>query len=210
MTATLVAEGLVKDYGEVRALGPVDLSIEPGEVVSLVGPNGAGKSTLLRLAAGLLEKSAGRIEVCGQRPGSLEARRAVSFVPDIPVLYEDLSIAEMVEFVARLHGQEAWEARAQRLLARFDLAERGDQLSAHLSRGLRHRVALVLGMVRPSSLLLLDEPFGTLDAASVKTTRDLIRQHAAEGATVVVSSHQPDLLRASRTIHLEAGLLAPP
>jgi ABC-2 type transport system ATP-binding protein len=207
MTATLVTEGLVKDYGEVRALGPLDLSIEAGEVVSLVGPNGAGKSTLLRLAAGLLEKSAGRIEVCGQRPGSLEARRLVSFVPDTPVLYEDLSIEEMVEFVARLHGQEAWEAPSQRLFASFDMVERSAQLSAHLSRGLRHRVALVLGLVRPFSLLLLDEPFGTLDAASVRATRDLIRQHAAQGATVIVSSHQPNLLHASRTIHLQDGHL---
>ena len=203
----LTAEGLVKDYGEVRALGPLDLTIEAGEVVSLVGPNGAGKSTLLRLAAGLLEKSAGRLEVCGQRPGSLEARRLVSFVPDTPVLYEDLSVWEMVEFVARLHGQEAWEARMQRLLEQFDLLERSDQLSAHLSRGLRQRVALVVGVVRPFSLLLLDEPFGTLDAASVKATRDLIRQHAAGGATVIVSSHQPNLLRASRTIHLQDGHL---
>ena len=207
MTATLVAEGLVKDYGDVRALGPVDLSIDAGEVVSLVGPNGAGKSTLLRLAAGLLEKSAGHLEVCDQLPGSLEARRLVSFVPDTPVLYEDLAIGEMVEFVARLHGQEAWEARAQQLLEKFDLVERTGQLPAHLSRGLRHRVALVLGLVRPFSLLLLDEPFGTLDSASVTTARELIRQHAARGAAVIVSSHQPNILLTVRTIHLEDGQL---
>jgi ABC-2 type transport system ATP-binding protein len=207
VTAGLVAEGLVKDYGDVRALGPVDLSIDAGEVVSLVGPNGAGKSTLLRLAAGLLEKSAGRLEVCDQLPGSLEARRLVSFVPDTPVLYEDLAIGEMVEFVARLHGQEAWEARAQLLLEKFDLVERSDQLPAHLSRGLRQRVALVLGLVRPFSLLLLDEPFGTLDSASVTTARELIRQHAARGAAVIVSSHQPNILLTLRTIHLEDGRL---
>jgi ABC-type multidrug transport system ATPase subunit len=210
VTPALVAEGLVKDYGDVRALGPVDLSVDPGEVVSLVGPNGAGKSTLLRLAAGLLEKSAGRIEVCDQRPGSLEARRLVSFVPDTPVLYEDLAIGEMVEFVARLHGQEDWEARAQQLLEKFDLVERSHQLPAHLSRGLRHRVALVLGLVRPFSLLLLDEPFGTLDSATVKTARELIRQHAAMGATVIVSSHQPNLLLTVRTIHLDDGQVADP
>jgi len=210
VTACLVAEGLVKDYGDVRALGPLDLTIDAGEVVTLVGPNGAGKSTLLRLAAGLVEKSAGLIEGCGRRPGSLEARRLVSFVPDTPVLYEDLSIGEMVEFVARLHGQEAWEPRAQQLFEQLDLGPRRDQLSAHLSRGLRQRVALMLGLVRPSSLLLLDEPFGTLDSASVKSTRQLIREYAAQGATVVVSSHQPNLLRASRTIRLEDGSLGIP
>jgi ABC-type multidrug transport system ATPase subunit len=210
VTDAVAAEGLVKDYGEVRALGPLDLSIDAGEVVSLVGPNGAGKSTLLRLAAGRLERSAGRIEVCSQRPGSLEARRLASFVPDTPVLYEDLSIGEMVEFVARLHGQEAWEPRAQQLIEQFDLVDRRDQLSVHLSRGLRQRVALILGLVRPFSVLLLDEPFGTLDAESVKTTRELIRQQADQGATVIVSSHQPNLLRATRTIRLVDGHLAGP
>ena len=210
MTACLVAEGLVKDYGDVRALGPLDLTIDAGEVVTLVGPNGAGKSTLLRLAAGLLERTGGRLEVCGRRPGSLEARRLVSFVPDIPVLYEDLSVEEMVEFVARLHGREAWAAQARRLFTKFDLLDRGTQLSAHLSRGLRHRVALVVGLVRPFSLLLLDEPFGTFDAASVRTTKELIHHHAAQGATVIVSSHQPNLLRATRTVHLDNGLLEAP
>jgi ABC-2 type transport system ATP-binding protein len=205
VTAALLAEGLVKDYDQVRALGPLDLSIEPGEVVALVGPNGAGKSTLLRLAAGLLDRSAGRIEVCGERPGSLEARRLVSFVPDTPVLYEDLTVGEGVEFVARLHGEEAWEAHAQRLLELFDLTERRDQMPAHLSRGLRQRAALVLGLVRPFSLLLLDEPFGTLDTVSVRTTRDLLLERAAAGAAVIVSSHQPALLRAWRTLRLEDG-----
>jgi ABC-type multidrug transport system ATPase subunit len=160
------------------------------------------------LVAGLLERSAGRIEVCGHRPGSLEARRLTSFVPDTPVLYEDLSIAEMVEFVARLHGQEAWEPRAQELFEQLDLVDRRDQLAAHLSRGLRQRVALTLGLVRPFSLLLLDEPFGTLDAASVKTTRELIRRLADQGATVIVSSHQPNLVRATRTIRLVEGQIA--
>lgn len=205
MSSALLTEGLVKDYGDIHALGPLDLAVEAGEVVSLVGPNGAGKSTLLRLAAGLLEKSSGRIEVCGQRPGSLEARRLVSFVPDTPALYEDLSIGENVEFVARLHGDEAWAAHAQRLLDLLGLAEREDQLPAHLSRGLRQRAALVLGLVRPSSLLLLDEPFGTLDSLAVQAVRDVILERAAAGAAVLVSSHQPDLLPASRTIRLEDG-----
>lgn len=205
MSSALLTEGLVKDYAGVHALGPLDLAVESGEVVSLVGPNGAGKSTLLRLAAGLLEKSGGLIEVCGQRPGSLEARRLVSFVPDTPALYEDLSLGENVEFVARLHGDEAWAAHAQRLLERFGLSEREDQLPAHLSRGLRQRAALVLGLVRPFSLLLLDEPFGTLDTLAVEAVRDVILERAAAGAAVLVSSHQPDLLPSWRTVRLEEG-----
>src|SRR5204862_4196762 len=108
MTDALVAKGLVKEYAGARALGPLELTVGPGALVALTGHNGAGKSTLLRLAAGLLDKSSGQLTVCGERPGSLEARRLVSFVPDTPVLYEDLGIGELVEYVARLHDGSGW------------------------------------------------------------------------------------------------------
>jgi len=142
MTAALAASQLVKEYAGARALGPLDLAIEPGEVVALVGHNGAGKSTLLGLAAGLLDRSSGELTVCGERPGSLPARRVVSFVPDTPVLYEDLGVGELVEYVARLHDPTGWRDRAAAAVARLDLGGRVDQLPGQLSRGLRQRLAV--------------------------------------------------------------------
>ena len=209
MTAPLSASGLVKEYGGARALGPLDLAVDAGELVALVGHNGAGKSTLLRLAAGLLDRSSGELTVCGERPGTLAARREVSFVPDTPVLYEDIGAGELVEYVARLHDPSGWRERAAGALARLGLEDRVDQLPGQLSRGLRQRLALALGLARPFSLLLLDEPFGPLDAASAEVVSTLLAEHAAAGAAVIVSSHQADLLEAAtRTLTLRDGKLA--
>jgi ABC-type multidrug transport system ATPase subunit len=209
VTPALAARGLVKEYGGARALGPLDLTAGEGALVALTGHNGAGKSTLLRLAAGLLDRTGGELTVCGERPGSMAARRLVSFVPDTPVLYEDLGIGELVEYVARLHDPAGWRPRAEGVLDRLGLAERLDQLPGQLSHGLRQRVALALGLARPFSLLLLDEPFGPLDAASAATVAELIGEHVEAGATVIVSSHQLDLLGdATRSVMLRDGVLA--
>ena len=208
MTPALLARRLVKEYGGARALGPLDLTVKAGELVVLTGHNGAGKSTLLRLAAGLLDRTAGELTVCGERPGSLAARRLVSFVPDTPVLYEDLGVGELVEFVARLHDPAEGAERAGRVLRRLDLAGRVDQLPGHLSRGLRQRVALAAGLARPCSLLLLDEPFGPLDAPSAAIAAALMTEAAAGGTAVIVASHQTDLLEGARCVTLRDGRLA--
>jgi ABC-type multidrug transport system ATPase subunit len=209
VTEALVAKRLVMEYGGTRALGPLDLAVEAGGLVALTGHNGAGKSTLLRLAAGLLDRSSGELTVCGERPGSLEARRLVSFVPDTPVLYEDLGVGELVEYVARLHDPAGWRPRAEAAIERLGLGDRVDQLPGQLSRGLRQRVALALGLARPCSLLLLDEPFGPLDVASAAVVAELVAERVAEGAAAIVSTHQLDLLgESTRSIGLRDGVLA--
>ena len=108
-----VAE-LSKDYGDLVALHPLDLTVDAGGSVALIGHNGSGKSTLLRMLAGLLEPSDGDIEVAGWPVGSLEARATTSFLPDDPVLYDDLSVREHVEYVSRLHGGSGWDDYAER------------------------------------------------------------------------------------------------
>ena len=114
----LVADELTKEYGDVVALADFKLSVEPGELVALVGHNGSGKSTFLRLVAGLLEPTDGVLVVANAPAGSLKARAEVSFVPDQPVLYDDLSVNEHIEFIARLHGELDWPERADALLER--------------------------------------------------------------------------------------------
>jgi len=204
----LSTQRLVKRYGSSKALGPLDLQVRPGELVALLGPNGAGKSTLLAIAAGLLEPSGGEVAVFGEPPGSLAARRLVSYVPDTPVLYDDLSIAETAEYVARLAGEASWEERVSELLERFGLADRADQSPARLSRGLRQRAALVVGLARPFRLLLLDEPFATLDAQSAGLLAAYLEERVEAGAAVVVASHQHDVLPARcRSLRLRGGRL---
>lgn len=206
MTAVLALEGVAKDYGDGLGLRPFDLEVEAGELVVLVGPNGAGKSTLLRLSAGLLEPTAGRVVVAGEPAGSLSARAATSWIPDSPVLYDDLSVDEHLAYVARLHRAEGWEERAEALVERLHLSDRAADLPARFSRGLRQKTSLAVGLVRPFDLLLVDEPFVGLDLPGQATILALLGEAAEEGAAVIVSTHQLDLAdRATRCVGLRDG-----
>jgi len=203
---SLEADGLSKEYDDLVALQPLDLRCSGGELVALVGHNGSGKSTFLRLAAGLLEPSDGDVLVDGWPAGSVEARAALSFVPDEPVLYDDLSVEEHVEYIGRLHGVENWPERADELIDRFDLDARATDLPRRFSRGLRQKTSLVLGFVRPFSVLLVDEPFVGLDPAGQRALTELLVETAASGACVVVATHQVEFLgRADRAVGLRDG-----
>lgn len=204
----LVAVDLTKTYDELVALAPLDLVLRSGEMVVLVGHNGSGKSTFLNLAAGLLEATDGELTITGHPAGSFEARAATSYLPDQPVLYDDLSVLEHLEFVARLHGVEEWEDDAHRLLERLGLAARVDGLPSRFSRGLRQKTAIALALVRPFDLLLVDEPFVGLDPQGRVAMVALLREAHEGGAAVVVATHQLDFVhQAERCLALRDGLL---
>ncbi|MGI8793151.1 MAG: ATP-binding cassette domain-containing protein, partial [Acidimicrobiales bacterium] len=162
-TPALVARDLRKVYEERMALAGLDLTIPAGQVVALVGHNGSGKSTFLSVAAGLLDATDGELFVSGHEVGSSGARAALSYIPDNPVLYDDLSLLEHLEYVGRLHGEEAWEAKANSLVARLGLSGREDDLPVTFSRGMRQKTMIAIGMIRPFRVLLVDEPFVGLD-----------------------------------------------
>ena len=202
----LDVKGLVRRYATLVALGELDLEIEEGEFIALVGPNGAGKSTLLACVAGLLEPSEGEVKVLGYNAGSIPARAATSYLGDEPVLYDDLSLEEHLEYVARLHGLEEWERPAVDLVTRLGLEERVDDLPAHFSKGMRQKTSIALGLLRPFQLLLADEPFDGLDPPSREVLTDLLAESAASGAAVIVSTHRLDIAeRANRCIALFDG-----
>lgn len=205
MSPRLSVNDLVKDYGDLLAVDGVSLTVEPGERVALVGTNGAGKSTLLRMIAGLLEPTSGTVEIDGHAPGTVEARGIVSYIPDNPVLYDDLSVIEHLEYVARMHGVEDWEERAVTLIDRLGLAERGDDLPSRFSRGLRQKTALAVGFVRPAGLWLIDEPFVGLDARGRSALIDILAD-AEDDVSIVVSTHELSFVeRADRCIALADG-----
>ena len=209
MTTALVAHALTKTYDDVAALSEFDTTCSEGELIALVGHNGSGKSTFLRLAAGLLEPTTGEVTIYGATAGSLDARADVSFIPDEPVLYEDLSVNEHIEFIGRLHGEQDWPEHADGLLDALALTDRADDLPVRFSRGLRQKTALVLGLVRPFSLLAIDEPFVGLDPAGQRMLTQLLVDTAANGACVIVATHQLELLdHADRCIGLRNGVAA--
>src|SRR5260370_24781163 len=114
-------QGLTKAYGDLQALHNVSLSAEGGDQVALLGLNGSGKTTLLRIAAGLLEATKGQVLLAGQAAGSLAARAAVSYIPDNPVLYDDLRVEEHLDYLPRLHGKKDWEPYTAECLPRLPL-----------------------------------------------------------------------------------------
>jgi ABC-2 type transport system ATP-binding protein len=204
----LLVEEVHRAYGGVPALGPVDLEVKPGERVALVGHNGSGKSTLLRIVAGLLEADGGSVEIAGWPGGDIHARATTSYLPDDPVLYDDLSVVEHVEYVSRLFGGDGFDEYAEGVAERLGLADRLDDLPSRFSRGLRQKASLLLGLARPFSLLLVDEPFVGLDAPGRAALLDLLDEVHTDGAAVVVATHDPEFVdRVDRVIALRDGAI---
>ncbi|OWY62872.1 hypothetical protein B7486_56105 [cyanobacterium TDX16] len=202
------AEGLSKEYGDIVALHPLDLTIESGHLVALIGHNGSGKSTLMKMAAGLLDPTDGTARIHGHAAGSLKARARLSYLSDTPVLYDDLSVVEHVEYVARLHGTDDWIEKGAQLIEAFGLVPRADDLPVGFSRGLRQKTALVLGLVRPYSVLMIDEPFVGLDQSGKHALLDAIDAVRDQGHTVIVATHDLDLVeRTDRCLALRDGEL---
>ena len=207
----LVARDLSREYGDFLALSSFQLELSPGQLVALVGPNGAGKTTFLTIAAGLLEASAGTLTVDGASAGSIAARRAVSYLPDTPVFYDDLSLDEHLEYIAALHGVDGDgddDAPARQLLERLGLGDWGESLPSEFSRGMRQKASIALALVRPFSLLLADEPFDGLDPPSRNVLFELLGEVREAGAAVVVSTHRRDVVgSADRCLALRDGEL---
>jgi ABC-2 type transport system ATP-binding protein len=205
----LRAQSLGRSYDGYIALGSFTVDVAAGRLVALIGPNGAGKTTFLNLAAGLLDPTSGRVEVDGHAPGSIEARRALSYLPDTPVFYEDLSVAEHLEYVAALHGTEDPTARIEELISRLGLDGWEDALGAELSKGMKQKASIALALVRPFKVLLADEPLDGLDPPSRETLFTLLAETKAAGAAIVVSTHRPDVIAAAdRCVAIHDGRLA--
>ncbi len=199
MTAALVARGLVKTFGSLRAVDGVDLEIARGTFYGIAGPNGAGKSTTLRMLTGLLRPDSGTATVAGIDvwPDPQEAKREIGFVPDNPLLFDRLTAAEMLEYAGLLRGMkpEVIAPRAQELLSVLDLTDVGDQLIADFSLGMIKRIGLGVALLHSPKVLVLDEPFGALDPVNTQVMEDLLQLYRAGGGTVVFASHVMDVVQ---------------
>jgi ABC-2 type transport system ATP-binding protein len=188
---SIEVEDYHKTYGKVTAVAGVTFAVAPGEVLGLVGPNGAGKTTTLRALAGILRPTSGRLFVAGhdvvQEP--VKAKAELAYVPDDPQLFDRLTVWEHFRFIAAAYRLHDWQAGAEGLLARLELAEKRNALASELSRGMRQKTAVGCACLHRPKALLLDEPLTGLDPRGIRTMKDLIREHAADGSAVIVSSH---------------------
>jgi ABC-2 type transport system ATP-binding protein len=187
----LLVEGLSKQYDGTRALDRLSLRAQPGRILGLVGPNGAGKTTALRSIAGVLPIQEGRVTICGHDVAreEIEAKRCLGWVPDDPVPFDTLTVEEHLEFTARLHGQREWRGRAQQLLESFELLEKRSALGGELSRGMRQKLAFACTWLYRPRVVLLDEPLSGLDPRGIRSAKNAIRELAAEGTAIILSSH---------------------
>lgn len=195
---------VIKRYGSAVALELEQLSLEPGHC-ALAGPNGAGKTTLLLLLAGLEHPSRGSIRIHGHEAGTLEARKFVSFVPDQPALFDDLTVADQMDYIARLHGLREPPPLAQEVVS----ALRAEALTARFPRGMskgqRQASGLLVAVSRPFEVLLLDEPTTGLDATARAGLIEVLETLVERGTTIVSSTHDDGLLAsAGRIFQLDA------
>jgi len=193
----IVCQALTKRFGSLTALDTLDLAVPRGELFGFLGPNGAGKTTTIKLLTGLLRPTSGSATIGGfsitERP--LDAKRLIGYVPDNPFLYEKLTGREFLSFMADLYSV-AHAGRADRidsLLARFDLAEKRDELIQGYSRGMRQKIALAGALIHDPSVVFLDEPTAGLDPKSARLMKDVLRSLCRGGAAVFVSTHILDV-----------------
>lgn len=206
MSDAVQLRGVSKDFGDTPAVLPLDLTVPVGQRVTLLGHNGSGKTTLLRMIAGALEPSSGEITVAGHPVGSVGARAFTSMLGDQPVFYDDLSLAEHIEYVARLHGTDDWQGYGEELLERFGLAERREQLPMTFSRGLKQKAAIVLAFIRPFEVMMVDEPFVGLDQPGRTALLELFARAHDDGATLIVATHELTTVNAAdRVVALRDG-----
>ena len=184
---------LTKQYGSFTAVDAIDLNVGRGELLGLLGPNGAGKTTTLRMIAGILRPTAGRVKIAGidvwEDP--VAAKMRLGFIPDRPFIYEKLTGAEFLRFVAGLFGQEGGkvEHRARELMALFDLEEWRDELVESYSHGMRQKLIISSAFVHRPEVIVVDEPMVGLDPKAARILKDLFREYTRRGHTIMMSTH---------------------
>jgi ABC-2 type transport system ATP-binding protein len=186
-------EHLSKHFGDIAALVDLDLRIEPGEVFGFLGPNGAGKSTTVKILTGLIPAGSGRAIVAGydvaEQP--LEAKKRLGFVPETPRLYESLTADAFLDVMGALYHLDPSTSKARRndLMELFGLGDVRYQRLREFSKGMRQKVVIAAALIHRPPVLILDEPFDGLDANTALVMKGLLREMAAQGKTILFSSH---------------------
>ncbi|MBE1534685.1 ABC transporter ATP-binding protein [Actinomadura algeriensis] len=200
----ITVRGLGVELGGVPVLRGFDLDVLPGEVVSVMGANGTGKSTLLRCLAGLQPPAAGEVTVLGRPPVDEPAFwRDVVHVAEEPAWYPGLSVREHIDLMRAVH--DASRLDTDTALELFELDGRADAAPLQLSTGQRQRLSLAMGLVRPSRLLLLDEPERGLDNDFLDRFPEFTLPYLRDGGTLVMATHDDDLAWATRRLRLGAA-----
>ncbi len=186
----LVVNGVSKRYGKYLANNNVSFTINDGEIAVLLGPNGAGKSTIIKSIAGLLRYE-GTIEVDGFSNKSLEAKRLIGYIPEMPALYDTLTVEEHFEFIRRAYKVEDVSI-GEKLLERFELSDKRKKMGKELSKGMQQKVSICCALIPDPKVVIFDEPMVGLDPHAIKELKTVFQELKEQGKTVLISTHMID------------------
>lgn len=185
---------LTKKYGKTLAVDDIGFTVPDGQIGILLGPNGAGKSTVIKSIAGLL-RFKGTIRIQGQDSHTMDAKKCFAYVPELPCLYEALTVREHLEFISRAYGVALSEEEASSLFRRFELTDKQDKLGSELSKGMMQKVSICCALVIRPKVILLDEPMVGLDPAAIKELKAQILELKDRGCTVLISTHMLEMVK---------------
>ena len=184
----LEVKNVTKRYGKVTACDNVSFKLDDGSVTVLLGPNGAGKSTIMKAIMGFL-KYDGEITIAGYPNKSVQARRILGYIPELPALYPNLTVAEHMEFLARAYRLKDFKQRTDELFERFELSDKRKKFGDELSKGMQQKLNICLGFLTDPQLMLLDEPMIGLDPHAIKELKKTIEDMREQKKTLLVSTH---------------------
>lgn len=189
----LEIHGLSKKYGKNKAVDNVSFTVPDARVGILLGPNGAGKSTIIKSIAGLLRYE-GTIRIQGLPARSLDAKRVFAYVPEIPAMFDALTVREHIEYIRMAYDSDITEEEIEHVLRDFEMYDKQDKLGNELSKGMMQKVSICCALVIKPQVILLDEPMVGLDPAAIKKLKEVIAELRDRGTTVLVSTHMLEMV----------------
>lgn len=186
----LTVKNLTKKYGKTLANDNISFEIEDGEIAVLLGPNGAGKSTLIKCIASLLRFD-GEIKLCSYENKTLEAKKLLGYVPEMPAVYDLLTVGEHLEFMLRSYKMND-DGYADELLTRFELEDKKDKLGKELSKGMQQKLSICCALVHRPKVVIFDEAIVGLDPHAIKELKAIFKELKQDGASVLISTHMID------------------
>ena len=204
----LKVEHLTKKYGKITACDDISFSIPDGNITVLLGPNGAGKSTVIKSIIGFL-KYQGVITVDGLYNKTVDAKRLLGYVPELPALYPNLTVGEHLEFVARAYKLKDYKEYKEELLERFELSDKVKKFGDELSKGMQQKLSICCALLPKPKVMLFDEPMIGLDPHSIKELKDLFVDMKNQGCSILISTHMIDSIDMlwDRTLIMQGGVL---
>jgi ABC-2 type transport system ATP-binding protein len=186
-------ESIYKSYGDIKAVRGIELTLDKGEILGLLGPNGSGKSTTMKMVLGILKPDSGEVFVFGEKLSTapVELKKKLGYVPETPQLYEFLTGLEYIDFVAEMYGVPPAERkeRVSHFMDGLQLSGHENELISGYSQGMKQKVAIISALVHKPKVLVLDEALNGLDPRSARLVKDLVKELATEGVSILFSTH---------------------